>query len=133
MSTQFHLEGEQQFDRALDEWIARAERASAAALTAAGHEVAIETAASFNGSGPVSRTGRLAHSVVTTAPVKKSSGWEAQVGPAGLIYVRRVELGKRGRRSAGPHPFFQPGYQRAGGRFAHIFAHHWAQAQPKGA
>ena len=127
------IENAGEFDRALDAWMQRADMASRAALAAAGREVATETAASFGApGGPVNRTGALSRSTITTTPARTATGYEAQVGPAGLVYVRRVELGKAGAHHAKPHPYFRPGFKRAGAKFVEIFAAAWAAAAPKG-
>lgn len=128
----FRLEGVDDFNRALDAWIERANRASVEALKAAGDEVARETRNSFGSAGgPQIVSGALADSVITTDPVEGPQGWEARVGPSGLEYIRRVELGKRSPRSAGPHPYFRPGFDRAGPRFVEIFRSAWTEAQPR--
>lgn len=121
-----------EFDKALDDWVARVEKAAGTALKAAGAEIAKETQASFGTSGgPVRRSGALAGSVVTSEPAKSGSeAWEVTVGPQGLAYVRRVELGKKGRHSAAPHPYFKPALGRAGSRFEEVFRAAWAAAQP---
>lgn len=125
-----HLE---EFDKALKSWSERALKASAAALKKAGGHVATETKASFgSGSGPKMNSGALAGSITTTEPVQTSHGYSAQVGPAGLAYGRRVELGKRGKFSAAPHPYFRPGYDRAAHKFVEIFAKEWRESAPKG-
>lgn len=130
MSDMVKFEHVAEFDAALDEWVARIHKATAAGIRAAGAEVAKQTAAGFgSGSAPVSRSGALARSVVTTEPKPVGANqWEAKVGPAGLAYVRRVELGKHSPHSAGPHPYFRPGFKRAGGRFAELFRAAWAEA-----
>lgn len=129
--TEIELQHADDFARALDAWIDRAEKASGVALTAAGAEVARESAASFDsGDGPTNRSGTLAGSVATTEPHKGLHGYEVTVGPAGVVYARRVELGKAGDHSAGPHPYFRPGFERAGARFVEIFSAAWADAAP---
>lgn len=123
--------GGAEFARALDDWKQRTVEASKAGLKAAGAEVARETRNSFGQpGGPQIVSGALADSVITTDPSQGPEGWEVRVGPAGLDYVRRVELGKRAPRSAGPHPFFRPGFDRAGARFVEIFRSVWTDAQP---
>ena len=123
-----------EFDAALAAWTARAQRAGREALIAAATAVADETKASFGaGSGaPRSRSGRLADSVQGDAPVETPTGWTSTVGPAGVPYARRVELGKSGPHHAGPHPYFRPGFKRAGTRFIEIFHAAWTAASPGG-
>lgn len=123
--------GVPEFSRALDDWKRRAVEASKAGLKAAGAEVARETRNSFGQSGgPRILSGALAESVTTTDPDQGPDGWTVRVGPTGLDYARRVELGKRAPRSAGPHPYFRPGFDRAGARFVEIFRSVWTDAQP---
>ena len=128
------LEHVAEFDAALAAWTTRAQRAAREALIAAAAAVADETKASFGGgaAAPQSRSGRLADSVRGDTPVETPSGWTSTVGPAGVPYARRVELGKSGRRHAGPHPYFRPGFKRAGSRFVEIFHAAWTAAAPGG-
>lgn len=130
----FEWHGEHEFDKALDDWVARAEKATVAGLKAAGAVAVAEARASFgSGSGPVSRSGRLAGSILVTEPVKKGlDTYVAQVGPSGVVYARKVELGKKGHRSARPHPYLEPGWARAIAKFEEAFVKSWATAAPKG-
>lgn len=130
----FEWHGDHDFDKALDGWMARVEAATIAGLKAAGAVVVSETKASFGSApGPTSRSGTLAGSVVVTEPVKKGlDTYVAQVGPDGVVYARKVELGKKGRRSARPHPYLQPAWARAVRQFNDAFAKSWAAANPKG-
>lgn len=133
MAVTYEFTGTRDFNRALERWLERAELASREALVAAGAEVARETKNSFGSEGgPNIVTGRLADAVTTTDPYPVDPrGWEIRVGPAGLDYVRRVELGKSGARSAPAYPYFQPGFKRAGERFVQIFTDAWTNALPR--
>lgn len=130
----FEWHGGPEFDRAVDDWMTKAEAATVAGLKAAGAIAVTEARASFGGSGgPVSRSGTLAGSIIVTEPVKKGlATYVAQVGPAGVVYARKVELGKKGHRSARPHPYLEPGWARAISKFEEAFAKSWATAAPKG-
>ena len=131
---QFVWHGDHEFDKALDDYVTRVEKATIAGLQAGGALVVTETKTSFGGSpGPTSRSGTLAGSVIVTEPVKKGlDTYVAQVGPSGVVYARKVELGKKGHRSARPHPYLQPAWARAITKFNEAFAKSWATAAPKG-
>jgi hypothetical protein len=117
--------------KAVEAWADRADQATNTAIVEATALVSTEVAASFGvGSGPVSRTGRLASSVTSVIDKGGLGQYTAQVGPAGLEYVRRVELGKAGRHSAGPHPYFTPGWDRAAIKFVEVFARAWVDTSP---
>jgi len=121
------------FDKALDDWFRHVQDATRTALAESGRIVADETRAGFGQApAPTSRSGALAGSVGTSAPHTTSSGYEVQIGPQGVIYARKQELGKRRPYSSGPHPYFKPGFLRAGARFQTIFADAWRRAAPKG-
>lgn len=130
----FEWSGTAEFDKAVDNYVARAEAATIAGLKAAGALAVAEAHASFGQSpGPVSRSGTLSGSIVVTEPVKKGlDTYVAQVGPSGVVYARKVELGKKGHRSARPHPYLQPAWARAITKFEEAFAKSWAAAAPKG-
>jgi hypothetical protein len=130
----FALEGRTEFDAAIDAWVARIEIATQAGLKAATEEVKKESAASFGSVGGPQRgaSGKLEEAVTGTEPKKGGlSEYETTVGPTGLAYIRRVELGKAGAHSAKAHPYFQPGYERASLRFLEVFVKSWGEAQPK--
>lgn len=130
---QVTLIGVDEFNAALDAWIERVERVTQDGLTAAGQSVADETPRSFGvDGGPTSRSGALASSVVVTDPRPVDSGYELEVGPTGLEYVRKVELGKAGAHSGPPYPYFRPAYDRAGERFVTVLQQAWADATPRG-
>lgn len=123
--------GGREFDEALDRWTRRAVEGTQAALAGAGAAVADEARKSFDGSGghPRRGGGALEASIVVTTP--KSVGfekYEAQVGPSGVVYARRVELGKKGAHSARPHPYLQPGFKRAAKVIGEVFHKAWAEA-----
>lgn len=118
------VKGLREFNVSVDGLVARFEQTSKAALSAAAKILIGEARSSFgSGSGsPESRTGRLAGSIIATEPVSKGlKGYQLQVGPTGVEYARKVELGKRGHRSAPPHPYLAPGYKRAGAAWALVF------------
>lgn len=130
---QVALVGVDEWDAAIDAWVDRIERATEDGLRAAGQSVADETPRSFGSDGgPTSRSGALAASVVVTDPRKTDSGYELEVGPTGLMYVRKVELGKAGTHSGPPYPYFRPAYDRAGERFVTVIQQAWADAAPRG-
>ncbi len=127
------LEGVDQWNAAIDAWVERVEAVTQEGLRAAGQTVADETPRSFGmDGGPTSRSGALASSVIVTDPRKVESGYELEVGPAGLAYVRKVELGKAGTHSGPPYPYFRPAYDRAGPQFVTVIHQAWADATPRG-
>ena len=129
VSVHFHHVPE--FDKALDEMVKRALEVSRTALIAATEVVKKEVTASFgSGNGPVSRSGRLAKATTGTEP-KRVGGlqrYETTIGPTGLEYIRKVELGKHNPHGGGPHPYFKPGYTRAGATFHKVFRDAWLKA-----
>lgn len=131
-ATSFSLKHEAEFDHALDEWTERALAATKTAIERAGAEVATESAAQFGqAGGPANVSGHLGGSITTSPPqkVKGMNGYEATVGPTGVVYARKVEIGKRGQHSARAHPYFKPGWLKAGHKFMDIFKAAWREAQ----
>lgn len=127
MSVDFDLKGVAAFTEALDHIVERMEQGAAAGITTAHGIVAERVKAQFGTEkGPTSRSGKLADSVTLEGPKKGLNGYEARVGPAGLAYVRIVELGKKGRHSRAPHPYFAPGFKDAQTRFAEVFRKAWS-------
>lgn len=127
--TNFSWGGAHEFDTAIEALIDRMHTASKVGLAAAGDAVVKETGASFGtATGPTNRTGALLASVIRTEVEPTGFGYTVQVGPSGVVYARRVELGKRKPFSAGSHPYLQPGFGRAAKSFTEIFAVAWAKA-----
>ena len=123
-------EGLAGLDQALIHWVEKMPKATETAIRDGAQLVVTEARASFGGSGPHSRSGRLQQSITFTAPKVVGLGqYEAQVGPSGVVYARKVELGKHSPRSAGPHPFLRPGFNRARTKLVDLFAAAWATAQ----
>ena len=130
----FAWKGVAEFDSAIDAWLHRTETASHDALVEATQVVHDQTASEFGqGNAPVSRSGALAAAVTMSQPRKiGESGLEVDIGPTGLVYIRRVEIGHQSPHSAGPHPFFAPGWMHSFDKVGHVIAKHWKSAQPKG-
>lgn len=126
------IEGVEKLDHAFDAWVARIEEATKTALIAAGAAVAQTTAAGFGKSpAPTSRSGALASSIATSDPKRAGHGYTVEIGPSGVVYARRQELGKSGKGHSGAHPYFKPGFESATDRFIDIFTNAWHAAAPK--
>lgn len=131
----FRWSGMAEFDRALDDMVARVDEAGRLALARAAHEV--ERAAKDHASGrpgPNVVTGTLRRSIVVAGITRQGArGWGTFVGPT-TVYGRRVELGfegpdRRGRvyHQSG-HPFLEPGFREVEGRLQDLFARTWDEA-----
>lgn len=127
MSVDFELKGVAAFTEALGHIVERMETAAGAGITTAHGIVTERVKAQFGaGKGPTSRSGKLADSITLEGPKKGMNGYEGRIGPAGLAYVRIVELGKKGRHSRAPHPYFAPGFKEAQAKFAEVFRKAWS-------
>jgi hypothetical protein len=114
------------FFAAFDHLVKDMEAATITALEEAAKLLIAETGQSFTGPpGPTNRSGKLVGSVQATPVVKGFPEYSIQVGPQGVEYARRVELGKRGAHSAAPHPYLSPALKRVGNRFIDAFIKAW--------
>lgn len=110
------------FDAAMAKMVANAPKVAEAALREAAQLGVVDMRADVH-----SKSGKLAGSIMATDPVVKGlGGYEVKIGPTGLPYARKVELGKHGDRSAGPYPYVVPGFKRAVPKFIDVFRKHWA-------
>lgn len=121
--------GKGEFDAALDRMVEKAHAAAEAALRSAGEAVVNEAHASFgSGGGPRTGSGRLADAIGMTNPAVDGFGYTASVGPMGVVYARRVELGKHSPHGAMAHPYLKPGFSRAKPKIEEIFIAAWTAA-----
>lgn len=110
------------FDAAMAKMIANAPKVAEAALREAAQLGVVDMRADVH-----SKSGKLAGSITATDPVVKGLGnYEVQIGPTGLPYARKVDLGKRGAHSAPAYPYRVPGFKRAVPKFIDVFRKHWA-------
>lgn len=111
------------FDKSLDDWLERVNRGTEAGLADAGREVGDEARHSFGtADGPQSRTGTLEHSIIVDDVTKVGdSGYEVRIGPSGVEYARKIELGG--------FPYLEPGLGRASDRILTAMRAAWQAAQ----
>ena len=126
MPDDFHFEGGGKFDVALERWLAETVLATAEGAKTAAQSVITAARSNIN-----SQSGRLAGSIGSdvTASV---GGYEARIGPQGVEYARKVELGKRNPHGGMSHPYLKPGFERAVTGIESAFITAWRLAQPKG-
>lgn len=119
-----------EFAAAIERLTERADKASSLALVESGRLVADSVAKQFGiGNAPHNRSDRLNHSTKLGDIRRHGFGeYEAEVGPAGLAYIRITELGKRGKRHRRSHPFFTPGFEAAHSQFAAVYKRAWEAA-----
>lgn len=123
MSIEIALKGFEAFKASLDKMVEHADTGAAKAVTQAAELVAEKAAGRIH-----SRSGKLAASLKPAKPTRVGFGdYELKVGPKGVVYARKHDLGKHGRHSGPPHPSFQPGYHEASSEFAEIFRRAWTQ------
>lgn len=118
------------FFRAIASWVQGAERAMRDGVVAGSEVVAIEAQNSFaSGDGPQSQSGDLAGSIHATPPEQSDlHGYVARIGPAGLEYARKVELGKSGDHHGPAYPYLRPGFERAKPQIMPRLRDLWANA-----
>lgn len=133
MGDEFRMDASR-FDHAVAEWEQRVHQAAKAALVEAAASVGTEMAHTIGsgGTAPQNVSGALAASFTQEPPTRTATGWAVRFGPAGLPYIRRVEMGKTGAHHAPAHPFFRPGFAAARSKFVDVFTRHMRAAQPKG-
>lgn len=123
MTIEFAFKGFEAFEAALDKLVEHADTGAARAVTQAAELVAEKAAGKIH-----SRSGKLAGSLRPAKPNRVGFGdYELKVGPKGVEYARKHDLGKHGRHSGPPHPSFQPGYREASSEFSEIFRRAWTQ------
>ena len=135
-----------EFDKGVEEMIARVNRASEVIVRQGGQVVARESKKIFlgsptkkgpNGRGkgqqgqkspswprPTNRTGHLRDSIRVEVKQEGSGRWSSTTGPT-TIYGRRVELGGGANR---PFPYMEPGFDKALPELKAIYRSEWAKA-----
>lgn len=123
----FSLDGADEFEAALDKWVGEMFLATAAGTKTAAKGVVDMARTQIN-----SRSGRLARSIKSEVKPDGLDGYTAQIGPQGVEYARKVELGKKNPHGALGYPYLQPGYEMAMATMTETYAAVWRAASPKG-
>lgn len=140
------MTGVAEFRRALEEMVARASEATAAAVTTGGHLIEAEAkrqlglkshtrgtaTPSAPGEPPALVSGTLRRSIRVTSPEPKGpTGWTVSVGPT-AVYGRIQELGGEVWTGAQlpPRPYMQPALDKlvSDGTLAACYANAWRAA-----
>ena len=143
-----------EFDKGVEEMIARVNRASEVIVRQGGQVVARESKKIFlgsptkkgpNGRGkgqqgqkspswprPTNRTGHLRDSIRVEVRNRGDNAWESTIGPT-TIYGRRVELGGTSRTNGHtivtrPFPYMEPGFETSKPELRAIYRKVWTEA-----
>jgi hypothetical protein len=143
-----------EFDKSVEEMIARVNRASEVIVRQGGQVVAREAKKIFlgsptkkgpNGRGkgqqgqkspswprPTNRTGHLRDSIRVEVRNRGDNAWESTIGPT-TIYGRRVELGGTSRTNGHtivtrPFPYMEPGFEASKPELRAIYRKVWTEA-----
>ena len=143
-----------EFDKGVEEMIARVNRASEVIVRQGGQVVARESKKIFlgsptkkgpNGRGkgqqgqkspswprPTNRTGHLRDSIRVEVRSRGDNAWESTIGPT-TIYGRRVELGGTSRTNGHtivtrPFPYMEPGFEASKPELRAIYRKVWTEA-----
>jgi hypothetical protein len=143
-----------EFDKSVEEMIARVNRASEIIVRQGGQVVARESKKIFlgsptkkgpNGRGkgqqgqkspswprPTNRTGHLRDSIRVEVKNLGNNAWESTTGPT-TIYGRRVELGGTSRTNGRtivtrPFPYMEPGFEASKPELRAIYRKVWTEA-----
>ena len=143
-----------EFDKGVEEMIARVNRASEVIVRQGGQVVARESKKIFlgsptkkgpNGRGkgqqgqkspswprPTNRTGHLRDSIRVEVRNRGDNAWESTIGPT-TIYGRRVELGGTSRTNGHtivtrPFPYMEPGFEASKPELRAIYRKIWTEA-----
>lgn len=143
-----------EFDKGVEEMIARVNRASEVIVRQGGQVVARESKKIFlgsptkkgpNGRGkgqqgqkspswprPTNRTGHLRDSIRVEVRNRGDNAWESTIGPT-TIYGRRVELGGTSRTNGHtivtrPFPYMEPGFEASKPELRAIYRKVWTEA-----
>ena len=143
-----------EFDKGVEEMIARVNRASEVIVRQGGQVVARESKKIFlgsptkkgpNGRGkgqqgqkspswprPTNRTGHLRDSIRVEVKQEGSGRWSSTTGPT-TIYGRRVELGGTSRTNGHtivtrPFPYMEPGFEASKPELRAIYRKVWTEA-----
>lgn len=121
------LKGLHEFEHAIDRIRAMVDTATRDATAEITRAMIEEARAGIN-----SQSGTLADSIHADTTRVGFGVYEATVGPGGVEYARKVELGKQGKHSAAPHPYLQPAERKVFGTVNEVYARAWAGAIRRG-